>query len=134
MPTNAAGAAVHVSAEPPPIGISFIGVSASVLVVAAPPEALLVASLRRSIEPLVHPPHRVESARVRRICVIHYAVLEHERAHAGSLADVGRHVDARRRRDLANDGIAATKLPLRNGLGVDRPFAMVVVVDALALL
>src|SRR5436309_9654344 len=72
-----------------------------VLVVAAPPEARLVAPLGGAVEPLVHAPETVQSTRVRRIGVVDDAVLERERAHARRLArircnvgsDRGRHFD-----------------------------------------
>src|SRR6266568_2942086 len=53
-----------------------------VLVMAAPPDARLVAPSGRAIEPLVHAPEAVQSARIGGIGVIDHAVLEHERAHA----------------------------------------------------
>src|SRR2546425_2745624 len=62
--------------------------SALVLVVAAPPDARLVASLRCAVEPLVHAPKAVESARIGGIGMVDDAVLERERAHARPLARV----------------------------------------------
>src|SRR5438270_13682345 len=62
---------------------------AVVLVVAAPPEAGLVATERRAVEPLVHAPEAVQAARVRGVRVVHDAILEHERAHAGPFVPVG---------------------------------------------
>src|SRR5262249_60513030 len=59
---------------------------------AAPPDARLVASLRCTVEPLVHTPEPVHSARIRGICVVDDTVLEDERAHARRLARVRRHV------------------------------------------
>src|SRR6267378_2474165 len=63
-----------------------------VLVVVAPPEAGLVATLGRAVEPLVHAPEAVHSARIGGIGVVDYAVLERERAHARPLAPVCGHV------------------------------------------
>src|SRR5438552_2991479 len=63
-----------------------------VLVVAAPPDARLVAPLGGPVEPLVHAPEAVESARKRGIGVVDDAVLERERAHARPLARVRGHV------------------------------------------
>src|SRR5437016_4448393 len=60
-----------------------------VLVVAAPPEAGLVATEWCPIEPLVHAPEAVQPARVRRVGVVHDAILEHKRAHAGPFVPVG---------------------------------------------
>src|SRR6267378_6660351 len=59
-----------------------------VLVVAAPPDARLVAPLGCAVEPLVHAPEAVESARISGVSVIDDAVLEHKRAHARPLARV----------------------------------------------
>src|SRR5207253_6789219 len=53
-----------------------------VLVVAAPPDARLVAPLGCAVEPLVHAPEAVQSARIGGIGVVDDAVLERERAHA----------------------------------------------------
>src|SRR2546427_13243139 len=72
-----------------------------VLVVAAPPEARLVATLGRAVEPLVHAPETVQPARICGIGVVDDAVLERERAHARRLSrircnvgsDRGRHFD-----------------------------------------
>src|SRR5262245_38473778 len=63
-----------------------------VLVVAAPPDARLVARLGGSVEPLVHAPEAVQSARIRGIGVVDDAVVERERAHTRPLARVRRHV------------------------------------------
>ena len=59
-----------------------------VLVVPEPPDAGLVASPRSAVEPLVHAPETVQSARIGGIGVINDAVLERERAHARPLARV----------------------------------------------
>src|SRR5262249_39053786 len=59
-----------------------------VLVVAAPPDARLVAPPGCAVEPLVHAPEAVHSARIRGISVVDDAVLERERAHAGPLTRV----------------------------------------------
>src|SRR5450755_964173 len=68
-----------------PPGLNLLAV---VLVVAAPPEAVLVAAERRAVEPLVHAPQAVEPARVRRVGVVDDAVLKRERAHAGPFPPV----------------------------------------------
>src|SRR6266478_4506416 len=57
-----------------------------VLVVAPPPEARFVAPLGCAVEPLVHAPEAVQSARIGGIGVVDDAVLERERAHARPLA------------------------------------------------
>src|SRR5258708_3408880 len=59
-----------------------------VLVVAEPPHARLVAPLGRAVEPLVHAPEAVQSARIGGIGWVDAAVLEHECAHARPLARV----------------------------------------------
>src|SRR6266704_4814280 len=63
-----------------------------VLVVAAPPDARLVAPLGGAVEPLEHAPEAVHSARIGGIGVVDDAVLERERAHARPLARVRGHV------------------------------------------
>src|SRR5438046_1288136 len=59
-----------------------------VLVVAAPPDARLVTPFGGAVEPLVHAPEAVQSARIGGIGVVDDTVLEHERAHARPLARV----------------------------------------------
>src|SRR5438128_4871567 len=106
-----------------------------VLVVAEPPDARLVAPLGGAVEPLVHTPEAVQSARIGGIGVVDDAVLEHERAHARPLARVRGHVGSghgrvvadRRPRHAARHPLVAAELPRR--------LAPVVVFDApLALL
>src|SRR5437660_12115470 len=70
---------------------------AVVLVVAAPPEVGLVATEWRAVEPLVHAPEDVYPALVCRVCVVHDAVLERERAHAGPFSPVRRPVGSNTR-------------------------------------
>src|SRR5207245_2062205 len=62
--------------------------SALVLVVAAHPDARLVTPLGGAVEPLVHAPEAVQSARIGGIGVVDDAVLERERAHARPLTRV----------------------------------------------
>src|SRR2546428_13677091 len=71
-----------------------------VLVVAAPPGGRLVAPLGGAVEPLVHAPEAVQSARIGGIGVVDDAVLEHEGAHARPLARVGGHVGSDHGREL----------------------------------
>src|SRR6267143_5402571 len=71
---------------------------AVVLVMAAEPGAGLVATEWRAVEPLVHAPEAVDPARVRRVGVVHDAILERERAHAGPFSPVGRPVRSYLRR------------------------------------
>src|SRR5581483_3113881 len=82
-----------------------------VLVVTAPPDAALVAALRRAIEKRIGAPDRVDAARVGRVGVIDRVVLAHECAHAGAIAPEGPHInptacrklrDRRRWRDLVH--------------------------------
>src|SRR6516225_2606890 len=63
---------------------------------AAPPDAVLVASPGGAVEPLIHAPKTVQSARIGRVGVVDDAVLEHERAHARPLAGVSGHVSSAR--------------------------------------
>src|SRR5438477_11745311 len=102
-----------------------------VLVVAAPPDARLVAPLGGAVEPLVHAPEAVHAARIGGIGVVDDAVLERERAQTRSLARVRRHVGSGHGRDLRDRFLAAAQLPAHCGPG----FAPEVVFDdALALL
>src|SRR5438067_9695383 len=68
-----------------------------VLVVAAPPDPRLVAPLGCAVEPLVHAPEAVQSARIGGIGVVDDAVVERERAHARPLARVRSPVGCRAR-------------------------------------
>src|SRR5438132_10437895 len=101
---------------------------ALVLVVAAPPDARFVAPLGRAIEPLVHAPQAVQSARIGGIGVVNDAVLERERAHARPLAYVGVHVGAAHGSELT-DAVGCRARRYRG----DRFLLFVVVFDALAL-
>src|SRR5258706_14977412 len=83
-----------------------------VLVVAAPPEARLVAPLGCAVEPLVHAPKAVQSARIGGIGVVDDSVLEHERAHAGRLPRERRPVRADTGRDLRERPLLAGLLEL----------------------
>src|SRR5258705_12202663 len=109
-----------------------LGSALVVLVVAAPPDARLVAPPRRSIEPLIHAPEAVQSARIGGIGVVDDAVLARERAHARPIALVRGRVGSAHGRELGLRPRAATLLtraPLK------RRLAPVVVFDApLALL
>src|SRR6266404_8206574 len=78
-----------------------------VLVVAAPPDARLVAPLGCAVEPLVHAPEAVQSARISGVGVVDDAVLEDERAHARPLACVRGRVSAGHGRDLGDRPLAA---------------------------
>src|SRR3954464_13663724 len=104
----------------------------AVFVVASPPRARLVATLGGAVEPLVHAPEAVQSARIGGIGVVDGAVLAHERAHARPVAMVGGHIGSAHGRELGLGPLAASLLaraPLEHCLGP------VVVFDAaLALL
>src|SRR6266545_2001265 len=128
-------ARIRVSApHRPPGGLSH-GSLAVVFVV--PPEPVervvvvagFVAPPRCAVEPLVHAPEAVEPARVGGVGVVDDAVLERERAHAGSLLRVGRPVRAGRGGPLGEWPLAAG-LPGR--LQVER--AEVVLTDSRLLL
>jgi hypothetical protein len=60
-----------------------------VFVVAAPPDARLVAPLGGAVEPLIHALESVHSARIGGIGVVNNAVLKCERAHTRPLAPIG---------------------------------------------
>src|SRR6266853_1000727 len=102
-----------------------------VLIVAAPPDAGLVASAWRVVEPLEHAPEGVEpvpSARISGIGVVGDAVLERERAHARPLARVSRRVGSGHGRELG-DGLQG-----RSGVHRVATGSVVVIGDCLALL
>src|SRR5882724_10307908 len=82
-----------------------------VFVVAAPPEARLVTPLGGAVEPLVHPPKAVQSARIGGIGVVDDATLEHERTHARPLARVRRHVGSGHGRVLGDRPLGAAHVP-----------------------
>ena len=91
----------------------------------------LVAPLGGAVEPLVHAPEAVHSARIGGIGVVDDAVLEHERAHARPLARERGHVGSGHCRELADRPLAAGSRPA-SSVGC---LATVVVFDApLALL
>src|SRR5206468_3048532 len=116
-----------------------LGSALVVLVVAVPPDARLVAPLGGAVEPLVHAPEAVQSARIGGIGVVDDAVLERERAQARPVARVRGDVGSGHGRDLRDGPLAAAQLPLSNGLPCERltcrRLAPVVVFDTyLALL
>src|SRR5262249_44444587 len=75
---------------------------ATVLVVASPPHAFrFVATLGRAVEPLVHTPHPVQSARKGGIGMEDCAVLECERTHTRPFANVCGHISSSRGRVIA---------------------------------
>src|SRR2546422_2087552 len=78
-----------------------------VLVVAAPPEAGLVAPLGGAVEPLVHAPQAVHAARIGGIGVVDAAVLECERAQALPLTYERRPVGAGSGCDLGGRSLLA---------------------------
>src|SRR5207245_2799976 len=61
---------------------------------AAEPDAALVATKWRAVEPLVNAPEAVQPARVRRVRMVYDAVLLPDRAHAGGFSRVRRPVHA----------------------------------------
>src|SRR5262245_51484121 len=79
-----------------------LGSALAVLVVAAPPDAGLVAPLGGTVEPLVHAPEAVHSTRIGGIAVVDAAILEHERAHARPFARVRRRVGSTHTRELGD--------------------------------
>src|SRR6516164_2079120 len=105
-----------------------LGSALVVLVVAVPPDARLVAPLGGAVEPLVHAPKAVQSARIGGVGVVDDAVLEHEGAHTWPFARVGGCVGSANGRE-PGDG-------LRDRCRIHRMAAAPVVVldDPLALL
>src|SRR5258706_518159 len=75
-----------------------------------------------TVEPLVHAPEAVQSARIGGIGVVDDAVLEYERAHARLLAHKRGRVRSGHRRDLGDRPVRRRRLP--------RPPALVVVLGA----
>src|SRR5216683_8393339 len=92
---------------------------AVVLIVAAPPDAGLVAPAWRAVEPLVHAPQDVDPALVGGVGVVDNAILERKRAHAGSFSPVGRpvHSGDRRERDHPGSSGGAPIAQLRTHAG-----------------
>src|SRR3989442_15174032 len=78
-----------------------------VLIVAAPPEARLVAPLGGAVEPLVHAPQAVHAAGIGGIGVVDDAVLECERAQALPLTYERRPVGAGSGCDLGGRSLLA---------------------------
>src|SRR5206468_9103593 len=77
-----------------------------VLVVAAHPDARLVAPPGCAVEPLVQAPETVQSARIGGIGVVDDAVLERERAHARPLTRVRGRVGSGRGREFGDRPLA----------------------------
>src|SRR5436190_4945746 len=101
---------------------------ALVLVVAAPPDTGLIAPFGGAVEPLVHAPEAVQSARISGISVVDDAVFERERAHARTLAYVRVDVGAAHGGELT--GPVGGRARRYRG---DRFLAFIVVFDSLAL-
>src|SRR5262245_72183 len=85
-----AALATKSSAEIPKKTRMAVASPLAVFVVTAPPHARLIASLWCAVEPLIHAPEAVQSARKRGIGVVDDAILKHERAHARPLSRVRR--------------------------------------------
>src|SRR5712692_10031164 len=94
---------------------------AVVLIVAAPPDAGLVAPAWRAVQPRVHAPQDVDPALVGGVGVVDGAVLERERAYAGPLAPVGLPVLSEGRLAPGVPGtLLAGRRPATSGAGVPR--------------
>src|SRR5690349_22832979 len=105
-----------------------------VLVIPPEPDSRLIAAPGCPVEPLVHPPQRVQAAGISRIGVVDHAVLQRERAHAGALAGVGRYVGAGPCRHPLDSALTIFRFPLSPLLAHQRVphrlFPVKVVVDA----
>src|SRR5437773_1748375 len=87
----------------PDVGPFFRSGSFPVLVVASQPIAGVVPTLRRAIEPLIHAPQDIQAARVSRVRVMNFSVLERERTHPGGFAGVRGPIRACGPGDLSED-------------------------------
>src|SRR5262249_4595746 len=104
--------------------------SALVLVVAADPEILLVASQWGAIEPLIHVPETVQPSSVGGVGMVDDAVVERERTHARPLARERGHVGSGHGRHVG-DGVAPVRrLPALERAVVGRLLTPVVVFPA----
>src|SRR5262252_523711 len=116
----------EISRRPIALMAPMTGSPLVVLVVAAPPDARLVAPPGCAVEPLLHAPDAVHSARVAGIRVVDDAVVEHECAHARPFARVRGLVGSAHGREGSS--------PLADGRRLPWVLAPVVVLDTLALL
>src|SRR5262249_50786934 len=91
-----------------------LGSALVVRVVMAPPGPSLVAAFGGAVEPLVHAPETVQSARVGGIGVVDDTVLQHERAHARPLAMVRGHVGSHMAANLASAPAPPPSCPARH--------------------
>src|SRR5690242_20563786 len=80
---------------------------------ATPPEARFVASPWCAVEPLVHAPEAVQSARIGGIGVVDDSVLERERAHPRPLARIGGQVGSGHGCELGGPLTAGVRLHLQ---------------------
>ena len=100
----------------------------------AKPECRFVASLGSAVEPLIHSPESVQSARIGGIGMIDDSILEDERAHARPLARVRGRVSPGHGREFRDRPLVLARSPLSSGLSCERllcrGFALVVVFNA----
>src|ERR1041385_1697814 len=107
----------------------------SVFIMSVPPEtAVLVPAFGSAIEPLVHSPESVETSGISGVGVINDPVLERERAHAGTFADVGIDVGTGSGCEFGRSFGSGARERGRFAAGFDRRLAAIVVLDSLALL
>src|SRR5579883_2630264 len=81
-----------------------------VLVAAAPPWPRLVASPGCAVEPLVHTPESVQSARIGGVGVVDDAVLQCERTHARPLARIGGQIGSGHGREAGGSSLRGFRL------------------------
>src|SRR5689334_15827864 len=84
----------------------------AVLVVPPEPDSRLIAAPGCPVQPLVHPPQRVQAPGISRIGVVDHAVLQRERAHAGTLAGKGGDVGAGPCRHPLDSALTIFRFPL----------------------
>lgn len=86
----------------------------AVLIVPAPPDALLVAAQGSTVQPLIHAPKGVQAAGIGGVGMVDDAIGQCEGAHARPLAGVGGDIGSSGGRDLGDGPLVAARFPLLN--------------------